>query len=77
MNAIRFVEAQELRANVGLEDLIEPVSIAFQQTSAGLAENGLVVMYPGKTSSSGDVYVKTGTLQGQGFRGQGVSLVCG
>ena len=64
MNAIRFVEAQELRANVGFEDLIEPVSMAFQETSARLAENGLVVMYPGKTSSSGDVYVKTGTLQG-------------
>ena len=64
MNAIRFVEAQELRANVGFEDLIEPVSMAFQETSAQLAESGLVVMYPGKTSSSGDVYVKTGTLRG-------------
>lgn len=64
MNAIRFVEAQELRANVGFEDLIEPVSTAFQKTSARLAENGLLVMYPGETSSSGDVYVKAATLRG-------------
>jgi ornithine cyclodeaminase/alanine dehydrogenase-like protein (mu-crystallin family) len=64
MNAIRFVEAQELRANVGFEDLIEPVSMAFQETSAHLAESGLLIMYPAKTASSGDVYVKTGTLRG-------------
>lgn len=41
MNAIRFVEAQELRANVGFEDLIEPVSMAFQETSAGLVARAL------------------------------------
>ena len=64
MNGIRFVEAHELRACVGFEDLIEPVSTAFQETSARLAENGLVVMYPGMTSSSDDVYVKTGILRG-------------
>ena len=64
MNAIRFIEHEELRAHIGFEDLIEPVSMAFQETSARLAENGLVVMFPGKTPSSGDVYVKTGTLRG-------------
>jgi ornithine cyclodeaminase/alanine dehydrogenase-like protein (mu-crystallin family) len=64
MNGIRFVDADELRAHVRFEDLIEPVSMAFQETSARGGENGLIVMFPGECTSSGDVYVKTGTLTG-------------
>lgn len=64
MNAMRLIEADELRASVGFEDLIEPVSMAFQETSARRADSGLIVMFPGQTPSSGDVYVKTGALRG-------------
>jgi ornithine cyclodeaminase len=60
----RFVSAKDIRAGVGFEDLIEPVSRAFQESSAGLADNGLIVMYPGERPETGDVYVKTGTLTG-------------
>lgn len=42
----RLIYADEIRAKVRLKDLIEPISAAFQQTSSGLAENGLIVMYP-------------------------------
>src|ERR1700722_7737604 len=64
MTPVRLIEAAELRARVGFEHLIEQVSMACQETSAGRAENGLLVMYPGKTPASGDVYVKTGVLRG-------------
>lgn len=64
MNDFRVVAADELRAHVRFEDLVEPVSKAFQDSSARLAQNGLVVMFPGDSPASGDVYVKTGTLKG-------------
>jgi ornithine cyclodeaminase/alanine dehydrogenase-like protein (mu-crystallin family) len=64
MSAIRSVSAAELRARVRLEDLIEPVATAFKESSAGLADNGLVVMFPLAQRDRGDVYVKTGTLLG-------------
>jgi ornithine cyclodeaminase/alanine dehydrogenase-like protein (mu-crystallin family) len=56
----RFVDAEMLRAHVHFEDLIEPMALAFEESSAGAVHNGLIVMYPGKTHSLGDVYVKTG-----------------
>lgn len=65
MNGFRIVTVDELRAHVRFEDLVEPVSKAFQDSSAGLAQNGLVVMFPGESPASGDVYVKTGTLHGR------------
>ena len=49
---------------MSFEDLIEPVSRAFAESSAGLADNGLVVMFPAERSELGDVYVKTGSLRG-------------
>jgi ornithine cyclodeaminase/alanine dehydrogenase-like protein (mu-crystallin family) len=64
VNGIRIVAAEELRAHVQFEDLIEPVSRAFQASSTGRAENGLIVMFPCDTRARGDVYVKTGTLAG-------------
>jgi len=64
MNGFRVVAADELRAHVRFEDLVEPVSKAFQDSSSRLAQNGLVVMFPGDSPASGDVYVKTGTLKG-------------
>ncbi|MBP1819643.1 hypothetical protein [Mycobacterium sp. OAE908] len=60
------ISASDIRACVGFEDLIEPVSRAFEESSAGLADNGLVVMFPAETRELGDVYVKTGTLRGHG-----------
>lgn len=65
MNGLRLVDADELRARVRFEDLIEPVSRAFQESSVGRAENGLIVMFPGECAASGDVYVKTGALKTQ------------
>ena len=64
MTGIRIVSAETIRASVSFEDLIEPVSRAFAESSAGLADNGLVVMFPAERSELGDVYVKTGSLRG-------------
>ena len=62
-NGVRIVSADELRKRIGFVDLIEPVSRAFQESSAGLADNGLIVMFPAARQEDGDVYVKTGTLR--------------
>ena len=64
MKGFRVVAADELRAHVRFEDLVEPVSKAFQASSARVAQNGLVAMFPGDSPASGDVYVKTGALKG-------------
>lgn len=64
MSDFRIVSANELRAAVRFEDLIEPISAAFKESSAGFADNGLIVMFPASRPERGDVYVKTGTLRG-------------
>ncbi len=64
MKDVTIVHADELRAHIHFEDLIEPISSAFQEASAGLAHNGLLVMFPAERPDLGDVYVKTGTLRG-------------
>lgn len=61
---VRIVNADELRAKVHFEQLIEPVSTAFQESSAKRAQNGLIVMFPAERPELGDVYVKTGVLSG-------------
>jgi ornithine cyclodeaminase/alanine dehydrogenase-like protein (mu-crystallin family) len=61
---VQMVDADRLRALVGFEDLIEPVSRAFQDFSAGLAESAIVIMHPGADPSLGDTYVKTGSIRG-------------
>ena len=58
------VSAETIRASVTFEDLIEPLARAFQECSAGLADNGLVVMFPAERRDLGDVYVKTGSIRG-------------
>ena len=63
MHGLRIVGADELREKIGFVELIEPVSRAFQESSAGLADNGLIVMFPAARQEDGDVYVKTGTLR--------------
>ncbi len=60
----RMIGAESIRASVGFDDLIEPVSRAFAESSAGRADNGLVVMFPAERRELGDVYVKTGSLRG-------------
>ena len=65
MTAPRFIGADELRARLGFEKLIEPMAEAFRLTSAGVAQNGLIVMFPGDTPEAGDVYVKSGALPGR------------
>jgi ornithine cyclodeaminase/alanine dehydrogenase-like protein (mu-crystallin family) len=62
--SVQMVDAARLRALVGFEDLIEPVSRAFQDFSAGLAQAAIVIMYPGSDSALGDTYVKTGCIRG-------------
>jgi ornithine cyclodeaminase/alanine dehydrogenase-like protein (mu-crystallin family) len=61
---LRIVDAESIRARVGFDDLVEPVSRAFAESSAGRADNGLIVMFPAERREAGDVYVKTGTLRG-------------
>lgn len=65
MNPPRFVGAAELRARIRVEDLIEPVTEAFRLTSAGGAQNGLIVLFPGDQADTGDVYVKAGAAPGR------------
>jgi ornithine cyclodeaminase/alanine dehydrogenase-like protein (mu-crystallin family) len=64
MSGVRIVDAAELRRHVHFDDLIEPVAAAFQEASAGFAQNDLLVMFPLPQRNRGDVYVKTGTLAG-------------
>ncbi len=64
MSSIRIVNVDELRATVRFDDLIEPMARAFQESSAGRASNGLIVLFPASDPTLGDVYVKTGTLRG-------------
>jgi len=61
----RFVTADELRAAIGFEELIEPVADAFRKSSAGEAQNGLIVLFPGDDAAAGDVYVKSGVARGE------------
>ena len=62
--SLQMVDAARLRALVGFEDLIEPVSRAFQDFSAGLAQSAMLIMYPGSDPALGDAYVKTGSIRG-------------
>ena len=64
MVPVRMVSAAELRAHVKFEHLIEPVAAAFREVTAGHADNGHLVMFPVQPRDRGDVFVKTGTLQG-------------
>ena len=64
MSGIRIVNADELRAAVRFNDLIEPMARAFQESSTGFADNGSIGMFPAANPAVGDVYVKTGTLRG-------------
>jgi ornithine cyclodeaminase/alanine dehydrogenase-like protein (mu-crystallin family) len=65
MTLLRFVSADELRAVIGFEDLIEPVAEAFRQSSLGEAQNGFILMLPTGDASEGDAFVKTGVLKGR------------
>lgn len=65
LTAPPIVSADALRAAIGYEDLIEPVSRAFQASSAGRGENGLLVLQPGDQAERGDVYVKSGVIRGE------------
>ena len=65
MSVPRIVTADELRAAIGFEQLIEPVADAFRRSSAGEAQNGLIVLFPGDDPTAGDVYVKSGVVRGE------------
>ena len=54
----------KLRAHVKVEQLIEPVAAAFRDVTAGRADSGHLVMFPVEPRERGDVFVKTGILQG-------------
>ncbi len=47
MTGPRKVRADELRAAVCFVQLSEPLAEDFAQSSAGAAQNGLIVMFPG------------------------------
>lgn len=60
----RLIGIDELRSTIGFIDLIDAAAEAFRVSSAGLAENGLIVMFPAESRAAGDVYVKTGAIPG-------------
>jgi len=60
----QIISSDLLRANVGFEDLITSVSLAFQASSGGKAQSGLITMFPADPRDQGDVYVKTGAVEG-------------
>lgn len=60
-----WIGVEALRKHICFEDLIEPVSRAFQDFSSGLAESDLITMFPGASADLGDVYVKSGSIRGQ------------
>ena len=62
--SVKIISADALRASLSFEDLIEPVSLAFQYSSEGKAGNGQINMFPHPDRTRGDVLVKTGTLDG-------------
>ena len=62
--SIRTIGATQVRRMLSLDELIEPVSQALQLDSEGLAETGLIVMYPQADRDQGDVFVKTGVITG-------------
>src|SRR6266568_7690602 len=57
--SVQIVDAARIRALVDFEDLVEPVSSAFQDFSAGLAQCAMVTMLPASEPTLGDVYIKT------------------
>jgi ornithine cyclodeaminase/alanine dehydrogenase-like protein (mu-crystallin family) len=65
--SVQILDAGQLRALIGFEDLIEPVSRAFQDFSAGLAQCAMVTMFPASDPALGDVYVKTGCIRGHSY----------
>lgn len=62
--SIPWIGVEALRNHIGFEQLIDPVGQAYRDFSAGLAESGLITMFPGATADLGDVYVKTGAVRG-------------
>ncbi|HSI17185.1 MAG TPA: hypothetical protein VK980_05405, partial [Sphingomonas sp.] len=60
-----IIPADMLRAAVGYRDLIAPLSLAFQASSAGRAQNDMLVVRPGEGAEHGDVYVKSGVIHGE------------
>lgn len=62
--SIRMIEADEVRALLRLDEMIDPVSEALQSSSGGAAETGLIVLYPRADRDQGDVFVKTGVIRG-------------
>jgi ornithine cyclodeaminase/alanine dehydrogenase-like protein (mu-crystallin family) len=62
---MRIIHTESIRHCVSFEDLIEPVAEAFEASSGGQAQNGLLVLYPEVSAELGDVYVKTATARGE------------
>ena len=60
---MKLIDVDTIRRMVSFEHLIEPVAAAFTASSAGRAQNDLLVLYPHSSPEAGDVYVKTATVQ--------------
>ena len=62
--SVQMVDAARLRALVGFEDLIEPVSRAFQDLQRGFGAGRNRDHVSSSDPALGDVYVKTGCIRG-------------
>ena len=61
---IAIVGPERLRELVTFERLIEPVADAYRRTSAGSAENRMLVIHPLEDPAQGDILVKAGAVRG-------------
>ena len=60
---MKVIDVDTVKRIVSFEHLIKPVAEAFTASSAGRAQNDLLVLYPQPSPEAGDVYVKTATVQ--------------
>lgn len=59
---VQIIGIDRLRETVTLGSLIDPISNAFELSSAGAAESGFAIMYPVPARDKADIFVKTGTI---------------
>ena len=64
--ALRIYGAAEIRAALGVDDVLEPVAAAFAAYSRGEGESPVAVLHPSPHGpEAGDAHVKSATLRGR------------
>lgn len=63
----RMIGPEVVRAALTFDALVDPVADAFRASSAGRAQNGLIVMFPQSDRAAGDVYVKSAVIEDHPF----------